>query len=394
MTVVDGLSFGVLKEQEFKFKSKLTHQVLQRSRANSLPHHAQVPLAVNGFVPMYGTVPACPVASNGNGVELHNVSSVQQMHLQQQKLDKNDVIQRTRMPHRRGQIPFPVVDYGHTEKSFTNVSAGLNTITEEEHHDRNGYDGNVSNLQTNNPFDYKEVPHGIKRNSESDGLTQLAYQAGQYPSLRESRKVSRHYSFSSGQKPNINRQTPLQDQHQQQQNHEANMAKFAKHHAAQFTSGDPHSDKLAEFVSKMVFYIFWYGSDSYDYLMMHGKLPSTMPLSNQHRASDDFIYYTKYLLETMQVSCSTALLSLFYLHRLKPRVEHLFVPGTFTSDNCANSKRQQPKGERAYEGRQSQQYRRDSKLEYRLFTVALILANKYLDDNSYSNKVYCLSCSI
>lgn len=34
------------------------------------------------------------------------------------------------------------------------------------------------------------------------------------------------------------------------------------------------------------------------------------------------------------------------------------------------------------------QYRRDSRLEYRLFTIALLLANKYLDDNSYSNKAW------
>lgn len=84
----------------------------------------------------------------------------------------------------------------------------------------------------------------------------------------------------------------------------------------------------------------------------------------------------------MQISCSTAILSLFYLHLLRPQVKHLFVPGTFISTNN-NDQRS------STSSKPPQQYRRDPKLEFRLFSVALVLSNKYLDDNSYSNKAWC-----
>jgi hypothetical protein len=130
-----------------------------------------------------------------------------------------------------------------------------------------------------------------------------------------------------------------------------------RYRSSNFISGDPNSDRLAEFVSKMVYVIFWSGSDSYLALFQQQiqQLNSSATSNHQtaavasssaaahyhqynHRvggssggqefhAPAEFIRYTKYLLETMQISCSTALLSLFYLHRLRPRVKHLFVPG-------------------------------------------------------------------
>jgi hypothetical protein len=53
------------------------------------------------------------------------------------------------------------------------------------------------------------------------------------------------------------------------------------------------------------------------------------------------------------------------------------------STNAASGDPQQQQQQR-----KQHQYRRDPKLEYRLFTIAIVLANKYLDDNSYSNKAW------
>lgn len=162
-------------------------------------------------------------------------------------------------------------------------------------------------------------------------------------------------------------------------------------HEHLFTSCDPQSDRLAEFVSKMVFVIFWQGGNAFDIILTALKNRSrssvgevileqaNCPLVSAFRASPEFVKYTKYLLQTMQISCSTALLSLFYLYRLRPRVQHMFVPGTFSEHAKSGSKD---------DSTSRYQYRRDPKLEYRLFTIAVVLANKYLDDNSYSNKAW------
>jgi hypothetical protein len=168
-------------------------------------------------------------------------------------------------------------------------------------------------------------------------------------------------------------------------------SKYRVAHEHLFTTSDPQSDRLSEFVSKMVFVIFWHGSDAFDNILMALKMHSrasvgeiilqqaNTPLASAFSATPEFVKYTKYLLQTMQISCSTALLSLFYLYRLRPRVEHMFVPGTFADAHRQNSG---DPNENRY------QYRRDPKLEYRLFTIAVVLANKYLDDNSYSNKAW------
>ena len=164
-------------------------------------------------------------------------------------------------------------------------------------------------------------------------------------------------------------------------------------HESLFMTNNPQSDRLAEFVSKMVFVIFWHGSEAFDKILHALKHRSrgsvgeiileqvNLGATTAYQATPEFVKYTKYLLQTMQISCSTALLSLFYLHRLRPRVQHMFVPGTFVS-NASAAEKQRDGASHRY------QYRRDPKLEYRLFTISVILANKYLDDNSYSNKAW------
>ena len=162
----------------------------------------------------------------------------------------------------------------------------------------------------------------------------------------------------------------------------------------------PPSDRLAEFVSKMVFVIFWHGSEAFDkilHALKHRSRGSVGEIileqanlgdSTAYQATPEFVKYTMYLLQTMQISCSTALLSLFYLHRLRPRVQHMFVPGTFGSHAHAHATATASSDKRRDCSSRRYQYRRDPKLEYRLFTVSVILANKYLDDNSYSNKAW------
>ncbi|KAI3633641.1 hypothetical protein MIR68_008588 [Amoeboaphelidium protococcarum] len=238
-----------------------------------------------------------------------------------------------------------------------------------------------------------------------------------------------------------------------------------------FISGDPYSERLAVFVSKMVYLIFWQGTGSYSDLYnqyfdnVHGfdllkndvwnmkVVPRELQESQAtsfNQIDGNFISYTRHLLETMQISCSTAILALFYLHRLRPKVESMFVQGTFQENNCAQSgdsgndnmcmdnnaggyvrhsnnssstgvnlqmngctpvKKvnvahapptpaspgvyQKQSAQQFHQKQQQQQqnqfkaqYRRDPRLEYRLFTIALLLGNKYLDDHSYSNKAW------
>ena len=145
----------------------------------------------------------------------------------------------------------------------------------------------------------------------------------------------------------------------------------------------------------MVFVIFWRGTEAFSTMLQSlescgSPIEALNEARRQHqyqddrlfcetpelfRATQEFVNYTKYLLQTMQLSCSTALLSLYYLHRLRPRVQHMFVPGTFHAPPTGNER---PSSATAAE-KPRYQYRRDPKLEYRLFTISIILANKVVN---------------
>jgi hypothetical protein len=310
MMTVDGLSFGVLKEQEFQFKSKLTHHHEPRTRrANSI---SSASTGVNGYSSVTSTATATVIPSHSANMFIKD-----KLQNQQQQF---------------------------TYSQTRNVPPSFQISATQLNHQQ-------VNLRQSQPQQLRRPPAQEQplHNSMSNGVTVLkgvtnsAAKPAEAPSLfPKVPQKSRRATVSSYDVKPIERKSLTTI------NEDEILNQFQRPRQNHFIQGDPQSDRLAEFVSKMVFYIFW--SDC--------------------QVSNDFVYYTKYLLETMQVSCSTALLSLYYLNRLR---QHLFVPGTFKSVSIQASK---------------YQYRRDPKLEYRLFTISLILANKYLDDNSYSNKAW------
>ncbi|ORX60699.1 hypothetical protein DM01DRAFT_242316, partial [Hesseltinella vesiculosa] len=68
-----------------------------------------------------------------------------------------------------------------------------------------------------------------------------------------------------------------------------------------------------------------------------------------------FKHFCQKLFKDTQISCGCIILALYYLQQL--RIAYSVLPGTVGSD-------------------------------IRIFTVALILANKYLDDNTFTNKTW------
>ncbi len=240
--VLGGLSYGVLKEQEFGFRSKLT--MSSRSRAYSLPTSHHQP---------------CTTSSVSAGSEMVDG------HHQQER-------QGQHQPH---GIPLP-------------VGTGRLRRAVKEH--------------------YEEDEEAQMVVLQEEQIYVTPQSSGKLSTIRE--------------EPNFPYLSSVAHT-------------FVKQQQASFISGDPHSDRLAEFVSRMVYIIFWAGSDSFVNIL--SDTASFKDIHEMHSVSmfppsSDFVSYTRYLLQTMQVSCSTALLSLFYLHRLRPRVKHLFVAGTFNDE--------------------------------------------------------------
>ncbi|KAF8798210.1 hypothetical protein BYT27DRAFT_7264816 [Phlegmacium glaucopus] len=86
-------------------------------------------------------------------------------------------------------------------------------------------------------------------------------------------------------------------------------------------------------------------------LFARGSSPSTLQLV----ATPNFVQFMQKLLETTQVSQSVMVLSLHYIHRLKER--NRFTPAQSGS-------------------------------EFRIAVAGLMMANKFLDDNTYTNKTW------
>ncbi|CAG8523684.1 19331_t:CDS:2 [Rhizophagus irregularis] len=120
-------------------------------------------------------------------------------------------------------------------------------------------------------------------------------------------------------------------------------------------------ERASEFAAHMTCFL-WFG----DYLMdTHTPTsiiaPPPPPGGNGHRRyaefkpRDAFKKFCKDVISATQVSHSVILLSLLYIHRMK--INNPTIKGQNGS-------------------------------EYRTFTVALMLANKFLDDNTYTNKTW------
>ena len=465
---LDGLSFGVLKEQEFHFKSQLNHHQYQHTSTGTGMGHHQYPVQVGmpiGHQPSSTTAPPNTTATSvgrtsvpGSTVTLGGIpyaghrSRALSLPSQPQPTFGGIYPYSTgsQLPH-----PFPNVfktptttsttsssSMGHTLQSVSSSgtlsastlscsSFGLAPIREEG--GLHAPQPSATSSLSSTPGTYRTRRVGVS--SGMQGITTYTHTDPQQSVSATTVLVSnkRHvtttapthqpsYKLSNSvdtQQDDQHRKLKQQSQSQTQQQ-QAPRAPSYKKPRDYFQWGDPNSDRLAEFVSRMVFVIFWHGTETYaqaiqTHLFQHHH-PTSMPLtpdggsksshhstmlshvrfSSSHapaticsmfQPTSEFIQYTKWLLETMQISCSTGLLALFYLHRLRPRVKHLFVPGTFeggSSDGCSDvfQQQQHPLTPPRY------QYRRDPKLEYRLFTISLVLANKYLDDHSYSNRAW------
>jgi len=131
------------------------------------------------------------------------------------------------------------------------------------------------------------------------------------------------------------------------------------HHSLRIPSCiSPNGGNLADFVADMTA-LFWFEPIQ---LLEAAENIRTIPrgtpiprLSESGRASHNFKKYVQTVLSTTQVTQNVVLLALLFIYRLK---------------------RTNP----SVDGRQGS--------EFRLFTVALMLGNKFLDDNTYTNKTW------
>ncbi|CAI2168259.1 13237_t:CDS:2 [Funneliformis geosporum] len=119
-------------------------------------------------------------------------------------------------------------------------------------------------------------------------------------------------------------------------------------------------ERATEFASHMTCFL-WFGDYLIDPHTPSIITPPPPPGGNGHRRyaeykpRDAFKKFCKDVISATQVSHSVILLSLLYIHRMK--INNPTIKGQSGS-------------------------------EYRTFTVALMLANKFLDDNTYTNKTW------
>ena len=109
---------------------------------------------------------------------------------------------------------------------------------------------------------------------------------------------------------------------------------------------------LAEKTSEMICYL-WYALPTNPYPSPHVS-PVQPPLPLQLRVLPEFVAFVQKLLETTQVSQSVIVLSLHYIWRFKQLMAVVGPAGS----------------------------------EYRIAVVGLMMANKFLDDNTYTNKTW------
>jgi hypothetical protein len=166
-------------------------------------------------------------------------------------------------------------------------------------------------------------------------------------------------------------QQQQQQQQQQQHQHKSSMQYYTDNNNNTTTKNSISQDvslleqvsveRASEFAAHMTCFL-WFG----DYLM-DPQTPTSIiappppPGGNGHRRytefkpRDAFKKFCKDVISATQVSNSVILLSLLYIHRMK--INNPTIKGQNGS-------------------------------EYRTFTVALMLANKFLDDNTYTNKTW------
>ncbi|CAG8633998.1 10641_t:CDS:2, partial [Ambispora gerdemannii] len=128
----------------------------------------------------------------------------------------------------------------------------------------------------------------------------------------------------------------------------------SKHHQNNHHNSSGAS-KLAEFASNMVYQMWHFKRPSSALAGQYVAPPVSNPKNISPTASPQFKSFCNQVLQQTQLSESVVLLSLKY-------VQKLVKSGTMSTG--------------------------DKGSEYRLFTVALMLANKFLDDNTFTNKTW------
>ncbi|KAI9651811.1 MAG: hypothetical protein M1831_007561 [Alyxoria varia] len=121
-------------------------------------------------------------------------------------------------------------------------------------------------------------------------------------------------------------------------------------------SPNPEKSSLAEFAAQVTC-LFWFEVSTTLSQIQERRYPTIPPTSLAQEAipSTGFLKWVTTILSTTQVAQNVTLLALMFIRRLKN--QNPYVKGKPGS-------------------------------EYRLFTVALMLGNKFLDDNTYTNKTW------
>ncbi|KAK4120203.1 hypothetical protein N657DRAFT_580079 [Parathielavia appendiculata] len=120
----------------------------------------------------------------------------------------------------------------------------------------------------------------------------------------------------------------------------------------------PRGGNISDFMAEVAA-LFWFDSikllDKLEKMAKFGQFTPVQPLSSTAVANQHFKKWVSTVLATTQVTQNVVLLALLYIYRLK-------------------------KANPTVKGRPGS--------EYRLLTVALMLGNKFLDDNTYTNKTW------
>ncbi|KAF8920663.1 hypothetical protein CPB85DRAFT_1428724 [Mucidula mucida] len=130
---------------------------------------------------------------------------------------------------------------------------------------------------------------------------------------------------------------------------------------------------IAEKTCEMICYL-WFATPSLDSTMSSPQHNRSRPTPLQLVATSSFVYFMQKLLETTQVSHSVIVLSLHYIWRLKDRNDRIW------RERVASASDSDSENARDSEAQPGS--------EFRIAVAGMMMANKFLDDNTYTNRTW------
>ncbi|KAF9045750.1 hypothetical protein BDZ89DRAFT_1008002 [Hymenopellis radicata] len=130
---------------------------------------------------------------------------------------------------------------------------------------------------------------------------------------------------------------------------------------------------IAEKTCEMICYL-WFATPSLDSTLPSSPHNRSRPTPLQLVATSSFVYFMQKLLETTQVSHSVIVLSLHYIWRLKDRNDRIWRERTASA---SESDLESARDSEAQPGS-----------EFRIAVAGMMMANKFLDDNTYTNRTW------